>query len=351
MSGEPTAPAHRDVVVTLEPPEGFAFKHGGVLARVQIATSWYGRPAEEAPSILVCHALTGSSRVADWWGDILGPGNLLDTDRYCIIGTNALGSCYGSTGPATLAPDGEPFGDRFPVVTVEDMVRAQRAALLSLGLAHIGIVIGGSLGGQQAMQWGAMYPDAVGGVVAVGATARLSPMGIGLNTIAREAIAFDPVNGLRIARMIGMLSYKSAALLWERHGRRADRGIADPGASLGSRFDVEGYLLHQGDKLAARMEPVSFAYLTKAMDLYDLDPSGWRVPALLVGIESDWLYPVAEVEASARELGPSARFARFATGHGHDGFLADSAQLSSIVRPFIEANVKRLNSVGSGGTP
>lgn len=342
MTADPAALALKssDVTVDLEHQGGFALKAGGSLPAVRIALTMYGRPADTSPVILVCHALTGGSRVAEWWGDILGAGKLLDTERYCIIGTNALGGCYGSSGPATAAPDGKPYGYRFPVVTVEDMVHAQREALSRLGVQRVALVIGGSLGGQQALQWGAAFPDAVGGVAAIGATAGLSPMGIGLNAIAREAIKLDPTQGLRIARMIGMLSYKSAALLWRRHGRRGDRATTDPGAALESRFDIEGYLQHQGDKLAARMDPISFAYLTKAMDLYDFDPAGWRVPALLVGIESDWLYPPDEVEATAKLLGPHARFVRFATDHGHDGFLADSAQLTSIVQPFLEQTTR-----------
>ena len=326
----------RDASAALAPRGGFRLEHDGVLPSVRIAASFYGRDPHAAPTILVCHALTGSSRVDQWWGEVLGPGRLLDTDRYCIACTNVLGGCYGSTGPSTEAKDGSPWSDRFPVVTVGDMVRAQYEALRLLGIERIHAVIGGSLGGQQALEWGRAFPDAVRGVVAIGATGRLSPLGIGLNHIAREAIK-QSAGGLRVARMIGMLSYKSAALLWQRHGRRRDRGGADPSGSLGARFDVEGYLDHQGEKLAARMDPLSYSYLTKAMDLYDLDPSGWHVPALLVGIGSDWLYPPAEVEATAASLGSVARFALLRSDHGHDGFLADAAQLGAIVEPFLES--------------
>ncbi|HXM19549.1 MAG TPA: homoserine O-acetyltransferase [Candidatus Tumulicola sp.] len=331
-----TALTPRDETVRIEPPEGFALRHGGVLPYVDIACSMYGRTADEAPVVLVCHALTGSSRAAEWWGDLIGSGLLLDTDRYCVACCNALGGCYGSTGPASLAPDGVRWGRRFPVVTVEDMVRAQHDTLRRLGVNRIAVAIGGSLGGMQALQWGAAYPSAVSGVVSVGATGRMSPMAIGLNSAARAAVRIEGRAGLRVARMIGMLSYKSAALLWQRHGRRGNRGAEDPGSALDARFDVEGYLEHQGDKLAARLDPDSFLYLTKAMDLFDLDPAGWRVPALLVGISSDWLYPVEEVKATAASLGPSADYVEFQSDHGHDGFLADAAQLSAIVRPFLE---------------
>ena len=329
--------AGRDGSATVSPPGGFRLKSGGVLPDVRVAFTLYGRSHDDAPTILVCHALTGSSRIADWWGDVLGPGKLLDTDKFCIAGVNALGSCYGSTGPSSLKSDGEPWGTQFPVVTVEDMVRAQHDAFQTIGLQRFACVIGGSLGGMQALQWGAAYPSAVASIVGIGATSKLSPMAIGLNSVARAAIRLDPEGGLRVARMIGMLSYKSAKLLWRRHGRRRNRGGEDPGASIWQRFDIEGYLDHQGDKLAARMDPHSYLYLTKAMDLYELDPSDWRVPTLLIGIQSDWLYPPDEVRSTAEQLGPHARYVEFVTDHGHDGFLADAAQLTGIVAPFIDS--------------
>lgn len=326
----------REAAVTLAPPGGFRLKHGGALASVRIAFTLYGR-SPDAPAILVCHAITGSSRVHEWWGDVVGPGLLLDTDRYCVIGGNVVGSCYGSTGPQSLDKDGLAYGRSFPIVGIEDMVRAQRESLELLGVRHLHAVIGGSLGGMQALEWGAAYPSLVDRVVAIGATGRLSPMAIGLNSIARAAIKLDPAGGLKIARMIGMLSYKSAALFWQRHGRKHNRDRENPAASLDARFDVEGYLQHQGDKLAARMDPDAFLYLTKAMDLYELDASDWRTRALLVGIESDWLYPPDEVRATAKQLGPFGAYAELKSDHGHDGFLADASQLAAIVGPFLEA--------------
>jgi homoserine O-acetyltransferase len=330
--------ASREAAVTLAPPGGFRFTHGGALASVRIAFTVYGR-ALDAPAILVCHAITGNSKVNEWWGDVVGPGRLLDTDRYCVIGSNVVGSCYGSTGPRSLDKDGLPYGRRFPVVGIEDMVRAQRDALDLLGVRHLHAVIGGSLGGMQALEWGAAYPSLVDKVIAIGATGRLSPMAIGLNSIARAAIKLDPAGGLKVARMIGMLSYKSSALLWQRHGRKHNRDRENPAASLDARFDVEGYLQHQGDKLAARMDPDAFLFLTKAMDLYDLNAADWRTPALLVGIESDWLYPPDEVRATAKQLEPFGAYAELKSDHGHDGFLADAAQLADLVEPFLEAPV------------
>jgi len=162
-------------------------------------------------------------------------------------------------------------------------------------------------------------------------------MAIGLNSIAREAIGLHPTSGLKIARMIGMLSYKSSSLLWRRHGRKPNRDGENPAASMGARFDVEGYLQHQGDKLVARMDPDAFLYLTKAMDLYELDAKLWRTPALLVGIESDWLYPPKEVRATVADLDPFGAYVELKSDHGHDGFLADAVQLTTLVGPFLAA--------------
>lgn len=333
---------------------GLRLRSGARLPSVEIAYAYYGRAPEEAPVVLVCHALTGNARVADWWGPLVGPGRLLDPDTMCVFGTNVIGGCYGSTGPGSLDITGRRYGSRFPLVTVEDMVAAAREALTALGIDRIAAVIGGSLGGMQALQWGAAFADSVDGVIAVGATGRLSPMGIGLNAIGREAIRLDPAfqggdydpadpptGGLRIARMVGMLSYKSGALLWQRHGRRPNRGGEDPAASLSARFDVEGYLHHQGDKLAARLDANTYLVLTKAMDLYDLDPSGWRVPALMVGISSDWLYPPAEVRETAAQLAPHARYVELESAHGHDGFLADPEQLAHLARAFLDECLAR----------
>lgn len=335
--------------VTLAPPGGFVLREGGALPSIDIAYALYGRAPDEAPVVLVCHALTGSARVADWWDALVGPGKLLDTDRFCVAGTNVLGGCYGSTGPRSLDPTGHRYGPRFPVVAIEDMVRAQREAFRSLSIDSIAAVIGGSIGGMQALEWGRAYPDVVGGVIGIGATARLSPMGIALNAIGRRAIKLDPkfrggeyedrdppAEGLRIARMVGILSYKSAELFWQRHARRGNRGVENPGASLWSRFDVEGYLDHQGDKLAARMDANTYLVLMKAMDLYDLDPTAWHVRALLVGISADWLYPPDEVRTTAISLGSLATYVELQSDHGHDGFLADAPQLVRLVKPFLE---------------
>ena len=286
--------------------------------RQRIAT--YGDP--RSPAVLVPHALTGSSRVGDWWGGLVGEGKLLDPAQWFIIGINALGSCYGSTGPST-APD-------FPHVTVRDIVAAQVRALDALGVERLELVIGASLGGMQALQWAVDHPQRVERAVMVGSHDHQSAMGIALNAVQREAIAIDPARGLRLARKIAMLSYKSDALLRARHDRRPDR--------LGRfRYDVEGYLEHQAEVFQARMDPRSYAALTQAMDSFDVRGSGEALGApqlLFVGISSDWLFLPQDVRAAAERfarLGYRSEYAEIRSDHGHDAFLAEPEVFASIL--------------------
>jgi len=302
----------------------------GVEQRVTI----YGTPENDGSNVvLVQHALTGSGRAAEWWPGIVGDGALFDPKRWCIVGINALGGCYGSTGPASPAEDAKPFGARFPRVSVADIVRAEIAALDRIGIARIDTVIGGSLGGMRALQWALAAPERLRAAIVVGAHDHHSALGIALNALQREAIALDPRSGLRLARKIAMLSYKSDELLRLRHERRGDR-LGKP------RFDVEGYLEHQADLFEARMDPQSYVALTHAMDSFDV--RGARMlPAspefVFVGITSDWLFLSQDVRAAARRLslrGARARYVQLRSGHGHDAFLAEAPQLRELLEPF-----------------
>ncbi|HEY0798287.1 MAG TPA: alpha/beta fold hydrolase, partial [Candidatus Baltobacteraceae bacterium] len=230
---------------------------GAVLDDVVQRVSWYGTPrSDDANVVLINHALTGSSHVADWWRGIIGPGKLLDTQRLAVIGINNLGSCYGSTGPTSPDPDGAPYGADFPVVSVGDIVRAQRRALDVLGIRRLAAVVGGSLGGMQALRWALEPGGTVGHAIVIGAYDYLAPMAIALNTVAREAIAqsVTPEAGIALARKIAMLTYKSDALFAQRFGRKTDRNGGDPYLHLDDRFDVEGYLDYQGRLFSARMD-------------------------------------------------------------------------------------------------
>jgi len=302
---------------------------GATLPAVDQRVTIYGTPAPDGSNVvLVTHALTGSSRVAEWWPSIVGDGGLFDPRTWCVVGINALGSCYGSTGPRDGA---------FPRITVGDVVRAQRRALDELGVQRVAAVIGGSLGGMQALQWALDAPQRVGRAVAIGAHDHHSAMGIALNSVQRDALALDPAGGLRLARKIAMLTYKSEELFKQRHDRRPDRRGRP-------RFDVEGYLEHQADLFERRMDPASYVTLTHAMDAFDARdarPAAGSQPKLaFVGITSDWLFRPDDVRAASERLaqrGFDTTYLQLESAHGHDAFLAEPAALATLLRPLFKA--------------
>jgi homoserine O-acetyltransferase len=329
---------------------------GAVLDDVVQRVTVYGEPRRDGANVvLVNHALTGSSRVHEWWPDVVGPGKLLDTRRLAIVGVTVLGSCYGSTSPASLR-DGAPYGPRFPVITVGDMVRAQRAALGSLGIERFALVAGSSLGGMQALQWALDYPADLDQSLIVGAYDHFSAFGIALNALSREAIYSDPdfrsgdyyaaagpAAGVRLARMIAMITYKSEALFAQRFGRKIDRGGGDPFVNPRDRFDVEGYLDYQGRIFVERMDANSYLSVTRAMDLFDLRargaPAGAKPHLTFVGISADWLFPPREVEEAAvrfRKSGFLSDYLLLESNHGHDAFLAEPANLAALIAPVID---------------
>lgn len=357
--------------IVLEPSfEGeFTFAHdegfrvsGGALQPVALRYALYGALNEERDNaMLVCHALSGSARVADWWPELFDSESLFDTQRHCIIGVNVIGSCYGSTGPRTINPrTGVPFGGDFPLVSIGDMVRAQARLLDHLGVARLRAVVGGSIGGMQALQWAVDFPERVERCVGIG-VAPLSAMGLALNHLQRQAICNDPawrgghyspdaqpVTGLALARSIAMCSYKSATLFDERYGRRPDRAGDDPYRSLDERFDVAGYLDHQGRSFTHRFDANSYLLLSKAMDTFDLARGHEseqaalrriRARVLLIGITSDWLFPADDVCALAgrmRAAGVDCRYTELESKHGHDGFLADAELLKPLLRTVLD---------------
>jgi homoserine O-acetyltransferase len=331
----------------------FTLDAGGYLRPVTLRYALYGKlNTARDNAILVCHALSGSARVAEWWPSMIGAGRMFDTGRYCVIGVNAIGSCYGSTGPTSIDPaTGRPYGGSFPLVTIADMVRAQASLLDHLGVVRLHTVVGGSIGGMQALQWSVDFPARVARCIAIGATP-LSAMGLALNHLQRLAIRGDPAwnggnyppeqpptAGLALARAIAMCSYKSAHLFTERYARRPDRSGEDPARSMEGRYDVAGYLDYQGAIFTRRFDANSYLLLSKAMDTFDLEPNDEsrqapleRIQArvLLVGISSDWLFPASEVRALAQRMrtaGVDADYAELASSHGHDGFLADATSL------------------------
>ena len=326
---------------------------GASIGPVTVRVEGFGVPRPRR-TCLVVHALTGDAHVAShgpgdrpgWWDAFIGPGRAIDTEQWWVIGMNVIGGAAGSTGPSSPSPDGGPYGRAFPVVTVRDMVRVQAAALDALGVERVALVIGGSVGGMQALEWAALYPDRVGVAAAVGATASLGALSIGLNQAQRAAVALgvqhqDPAGGLKVARMIAMLTYRSARHLATRFGRDWQPG-ADPAAPPEAvRFQVESYLEHQGAKLAARFEAETYLRMSRAMDLYDLfdgresADAGIRSLVRLAGITHDWLFPPDDVRwlhERLQEAGVDSRYTEIPSEVGHDAFLIDTPPMQEWVR-------------------
>jgi len=293
--------------------------------------------------------------VRDWWDGIVGPGKLFDPAETCVIGVNVLGGCYGSTGPSSPAPDGKPYGSRWPLVTVKDMVEAEHRALRALGIERLAVVMGGSLGGMQTLQWAFDHPEMVAHAVVVGAYDHFSALGIAYNRVALEAIRLDPnfhggdfyggeppLAGLRLARKIAMITYKSDELFTQRFERKPNRkGAEDPYRSHAERFDIEGYLDEQGDRLTSRFDANTYIALSRAMDLFetrDRTNLDTRPRLTFVGISSDILFMPQYVRAAAtrwRERGFASDYLELVSDHGHDAFLAESDHLAALVRPVI----------------
>jgi homoserine O-acetyltransferase/O-succinyltransferase len=346
---------------------------GGYLEEVTLAYETWGElDATGENAVLVVHALTGDSHCSGgaseaykrggWWDEMVGPGRPVDTDESFVVCSNVLGGCSGSTGPASPDPEtGRPYGMRFPVITIRDIVRAQKRLLDDLGVKRLRTVIGGSIGGQQALEWAVEFPDFVEKAVPIAANGALGPQGIAMSEIGRRAIMADPLwrggdyygeeegpeTGLAIARMAGMVTYQSAPGQWERFGRRpASRPPLYE--ELGGRFDIESYLHYQGRDLTGRFDANSYLYLTRAMDLYDVgagyashEEAYERIEAevLFVGISSDWLFSAAEVREAAkkaRSAGAEACYEEIESLSGHDAFLKDWAELREAVGPFLD---------------
>jgi len=340
----------------------FALESGGNLPGASLHYARYGELNDARDNaILVCHALTGSARVADWWPQLFHNRRPLDIGQHCVIGINVLGSCYGSTGPQSVNPTtGKPFGADFPVVSIRDIVRAQAQLMAHLGIQQLRAVLGGSIGGMQALQWAVDFPERVAGGFAVGATA-LSAMGLALNHLQREMIRLDPAwnagnydpahppaRGLALARGLATCTYKSPALFTERFARKPDRAGGNPFDTHAAMYDVAGYLEYQGRIFNERFDANSYLVISRAMDTFDL-ARGYaseaaalqriRARVLLVGISSDWLFPPDDVRALAeriRNASAVCNYIELHSNHGHDAFLAEAEN----VRPLIEYIVR-----------
>ncbi|PYZ97099.1 homoserine O-acetyltransferase [Alteribacter lacisalsi] len=345
--------------------EEVTLESGRVLRQVETAYERAGR--KNGTPVVVCHALTGNHHTVGteerpgWWRGLIHEGGYVDLNEHEVFTFNVIGGCSGSAGPLTRNPDsGAQYRSDFPFISVRDMVHVQKAALEKLGITSIHAVLGGSLGGMQALEWVTLYPERVGQAVILAATSSLSDYGMAYNAIARKAITDDPkwngghyaandppVNGLALARMTGMITYRSGSLFNQRFHRETKHG---PGQSHDEvAYQVESYLLYQGDKFTKRFDANSYLYLLKAMDSHDLERESEetlqerlapvQLPVTFISFTGDLLYPPEEMKRLAEtfaKAGAKAAFFEVDTVFGHDGFLTEYSKWGDIVRSALE---------------
>jgi homoserine O-acetyltransferase len=352
--------------------EPLALDSGATLGPITLAYETYGQLSPERDNaILLLHALSGDAHAAGWhpgaakpgwWDAMVGPGRPFDTDRYFVICSNVLGGCQGSTGPSSSDPaTGRPYGARFPVLTIGDMVRAQARLLDQLGIERLLAVAGGSMGGFQALEWATAYPERVRGAILLATSARSSPQTLAWSAIGRRAIMSDPrwrggdyydgdppADGLAVARMIGHITYLSEPSLERKFGR-AYQHSDGPAFTLEREFAIESYLEYQGASFNARFDANTYLYITKAMDYWDLSARYGSLDAalarsqaafLLLSFTSDWLYPTSEsviIADALRRIGRPVIHAELASSAGHDAFLVDDQAQAPLIEEFLEA--------------
>ena len=357
----------------------FALDGGTTLQGISLAYETWGHLNDERTNaVLLCHAWTGDSHAAGpaeighptpgWWEGAIGPGLAIDTDQWFVVCSNTIGGCQGSTGPASPHPDdGKPYASRFPVITVRDMVRAQMHLADALGVERWHSVIGGSMGGMQALEWGITYPERVHTIIPIATCAQATAQQIAWGAIGRRAISLDPRwnggeyydaepgdgpwQGLAIARMVSQVTFRSDNVFTERFGRDlADSGANSSGLGLWDRFEVESYLDHHGDRLNRRFDANSYLLIGKAMDLHDvargrgsLERAMSRISAntLVMGISSDILYPTyqqRQIQAIISRNGVDCSYVEIDSPHGHDSFLLNIEQVGPPIARFLDSN-------------
>ncbi len=373
-----------------EPPNEMPLDSGEKLGPITLAYETYGQLNETRDNaILACHALSGDAHAAGisavdsgisaadvgfgaegksrvdrsrlgWWDNMIGPGKAFDTSRYFVVCSNILGGCRGSTGPSSINPrTGRPYGLSFPVVTVGDMVRAQKHLIDHLGIRRLLTVTGGSLGGMQALQWTVSYPDVVLSCIPIATTARLSAQGIAFNEVGRQAIMADqnwhggdyydknsPLPGLGVARMLGHITYLSDESMHHKFGRRL-RNREKYGFDFSTDFEVESYLRYQGDSFIRRFDANSYLYITKAIDYFDLANGegflakafrGVKARFLVISFSSDWLYPSyqsKEIVKALKANGADVSYCEIPSSYGHDAFLLEEEAQTHLIRSFL----------------
>ena len=361
---------------------GLRTQSGFTFDQVEISYQTLGKlSSEKDNAILICHALSGDAHVAGmnpdtgrpgWWDFHVGPGRAIDTDKFFVICANVLGGCNGSTGPASIRPDtGKPYGMNFPTVTIRDMVAVQARLIGHLGITRLFAVVGGSMGGMQALVWALDYPESVHTCIPIATCTSHSAMQIAFNEIGRRAIVTDPnwndgnytsdcrpKHGLAVARMVGHVTYLSEFAMTRKFGRKPQiQSHADEDSP--ADFSVEGYLHHQGQSFVKRFDPNSYLYLTKALDQFDLFENVTvaealrRVKAhfLVISFASDWLYPPPQSRDLVRLLkraNAPVTYINLETEYGHDSFLIENPAFANVLRHYLENEYRQMRTAGTG---
>lgn len=339
---------------------------GITLSPVDCAYETYGTLKEDCSNaILVTHAFSGDAHAAGeggWWSSMIGPGRAFDTDKYFVICSNVLGGCRGTTGPGSINPTtGKPWAMTFPQVTIADMVRLQKKLVDKLGIARLLAVAGGSMGGMQALEWAVTYPESVAAALPIATTAQHSAQQIAFNEVGRQAIMADPDwnggnyygqkppgSGLKLARMVGHITYMSDDSMREKFGRRVRESEAAPGIA---QFEVESYLNYRGYKFVDRFDANSYIYITRAMDTFDLTTrgslsslfEGMRAKFLVLSFTSDWLYPSyqsIEIASALRGRNCDVAYCNLESRYGHDAFLVEVESQTEVVAGFLASTYR-----------
>jgi len=351
-----------------EPGNELRLESEDSLGPITLAYETYGRlNRDRSNTILVCHALSGDAHAAGfhkgqnnagWWDDMIGPGKAFDTNRYFIICSNVIGGCKGSIGPSSINPaTGRPYAMDFPFITISDIVNAQKHLIDFLGIERLLCVTGGSMGGMQALQWVASYPERVRSAIPIATTKKHSPQQIAFNEVARQAIMADPAwhdgdyyeygqpgKGLAVARMIGHITFMSDQSMEEKFSRRIKKGRLN--FNFDPEFEVEGYLHYRGANFVKRFDANSYLYLTKALDYFDLSggkliPQGKRIDTrfLVISFKSDWLYPSSQSQEIVRLLKRrhvDATYCELNSTYGHDAFLVEVEEQTTLIKHFLD---------------
>jgi len=350
------------------PPDLFTLESGEKIGPLTLAYETYGTFDEgKTNAVLIPHALSGDAHVAGthpgekkpgWWDDMVGPGKGIDTDKYFVVCSNVLGGCKGSTGPCSTNPQtGKPYGLGFPIVTIGDIVEAQRHLIDYLGIEKLLAVVGGSMGGMQVLQWMVAYPDRIRAAVPVATALKHTPQQIAFNAVGRQAVMADPewkkgnyynssvpAKGLAVARMIGHITYMSDASMAEKFGRRTkpEKGSF----KFSAEYEVEGYLRYKGDNFVKRFDANSYLYITKAIDCFNilnghrLDSifKGLKAKVLVLAFKSDWLYPShqsQEIVKACKLAGVDASYCELNSTYGHDAFLLEAEEQAKLISHFL----------------